>query len=290
MKIAVTGKGGVGKTTLAGALARTFAQRGWRVIALDADPDANLSVTLPLDSGQITEIVPLAARRELLQERAGISGMPTGFFLLNPSLDGLPVPTVTWGGGNQLVVMGWSARGGQGCYCAENTVLQCLLQSLLADPEELIIVDSEPGLEHLSRGTTACVDVVLAVLEPGQRSIDTAQSIRILAGDMGIPFVFPVLCGYRSTREIELIRQGLGDWPLLAAFPYDEDIRIADLEGHPPEFTGEFAHALEGLAIYLESIPLFERNSHLWPIHFHTHVDASGRVYTHSHGDVHPHT
>lgn len=156
MKIAVVGKGGVGKTTICGFLARAFAVRQYRVLAVDADPDANLASALPLDKLKASEIIPLARQKEQIQAIVNPNGqLPQGLLLLNPDVTELASSiTVMWGKGNQLLVMGWNKSGGQGCYCEENIVLQQLLSKVMTSTQDVVLIDSEAGLEHLSRGTS----------------------------------------------------------------------------------------------------------------------------------------
>ncbi|TCT19443.1 AAA family ATPase [Thiobaca trueperi] len=247
LRIAIVGKGGAGKTTVAGALARTLAAQGRRVLALDADPDANLASVLPLDGEQRPQ--PLARQQALLHAATDAGTLPVGLFQLNPDTGDLLLRgTVTWGGGNPLVALGWGKAGGEGCYCAEHAVLRRLLFDASALPAEVTLIDSEAGLEHLSRGTIAGVDLVLVVVEPGQRSLETAIAVRRLAGDLGIARVHAVVCGYRDHAELLRLRCWLGDWPAVAAFPYDEQVRAADLAGTPPVLAGEFLAAAETLA------------------------------------------
>ena len=251
MKIAITGKGGVGKTTVAGLLARSFAAKGYRVLAIDADPDANLASALPIEGG--ARVVPLAARSDLIARLSGRDGtLAEGVLLLNPDVgEILPEIRLFWGDGQGLLVLGWHKRGGDGCYCAENAVLRRVLTSVMPGPHDVVLVDSEPGLEHLSRGTPESADVILAVVEPGQRSLETALSIRGLAHDLGIRRIHPVLCAPRSQTDIARVRQALGDWPLLAVVPFSEEIRAADLDGRPPEVDPAVAQAIEQLLVRL---------------------------------------
>ncbi|MBW7901717.1 MAG: AAA family ATPase [Rhodocyclaceae bacterium] len=249
LKIAVVGKGGVGKTTVAGALCRIYAAQGLRVLAVDADPDANLASALPLD-GRAPE--PLARRRALIRAAAGGGELPAGLFLLNPDTGYLlPEGTVRWAEGCELVVLGWGKSGGEGCYCAENAVLRRLLSAAAGGPADVVIVDSEAGLEHMSRGTVADVDAVLAVIEPGFRSVETAYAIRRLADDLGIAHAWPVLCGHRDAGELELMNELLAAWPPLVAVPYADEVRAADLHGRPPALAGDWADALHDLALRL---------------------------------------
>jgi len=287
LKIAVAGKGGVGKTTVAAALARALAKRNFRVLAIDADPDANLASGLPLDAAEAPP--PLATQRELLKATARHGGLPAGVFLLNPVLDDIDIPTVSWGHRHRLVVLGWTARGGQGCYCDENAVLQSVLRRLTAEPGEAIVVDGEPGLEHLSRGTLASVEVLVVVLDPGARSVQTAQTIRSLAADLGIPYCLPVLSGVRSDEEASNIQARLGDWPLFGSLPFDPAIAQADLDGHPPIFGPGFDAEIERMVSELLALARLQHT----PVRFapkpHTHIGPGGKPYMHTH-DIDPTT
>lgn len=253
LRIAVVGKGGVGKTTISGALARVLAGRGLRILALDADPDANLASTLPLDEDRLP--VPLAQRQDLIRSVADSENVPEGLFLLNPDTGYLlPEGTVTWGCGNKLVVLGWGKAGGEGCYCSEHAVLRRLLSQASRQTADVTLIDSEAGLEHMSRGTIAGVDLVLVAVEPGRRSADTAASVRKLAADLGIRHVHPVVSGYRNGGELRAVEEWLSGWPPVAAFPFDERVRQADLLGVPPSLSGSFLSAAEQLADFAQAI------------------------------------
>jgi len=252
MKVAIAGKGGVGKTTLTGLLARQLAEEGYRVLAIDADPDANLASALPLDDS--TRVVPLAARADLIDALTGRGGMPGGMILLNPDIGAvLPEVRRSWGGGNFLVTLGWRKGGGEGCYCAENAVLKRVLAALIPQATDAVLVDSEAGLEHLSRGTAAAVDAVLAVVQPGSRSVETAFAIRELAAGLGIAQVYPVLVGGRGQSDADAVRRALGEWSLLASLPWDDDIRRADLDGSLPDIPAAYRPELRRLILTLAS-------------------------------------
>lgn len=245
LRIAIVGKGGVGKTTIAGVLARVLAARGRRVLAIDADPDANLASTLPLDHEEPP--VPLAQQRELLQAHTG--GAPAGLFLLNPDTgDLLPKGTARWGGGHPLIALGWSKGGGEGCYCDEHALLRRLLNQASKTVADVTLIDSEAGLEHLSRGTIAGADLVLVVVEPGRRSLETAQAVRTMAAGLGIGAVRAVVNGCRGDDELARVLRWLADWLPLAVFPDERAIRESDLHGRPPPLFGEFERSAETLA------------------------------------------
>lgn len=228
MKIAISGKGGVGKTLLAAFLAKTFAESGFSVIAIDADPDANLAATLGLpDPGKIT---PLSEMEDLIEERVGVRpGTPGSFFSLNPKVDDLPERLSVKLDGIRLMVMGRIKRGGTGCYCPEGALLQALLKHLLLQRNEVVIMDMEAGIEHLSRGTTRAVDWLIIVVEPGRRSIETARTISQLAHDLGLKKIAIVGNKVRSESDRQFIESSLPDMEILGLIPYDPAINEADL-------------------------------------------------------------
>jgi CO dehydrogenase maturation factor len=283
LKIAIAGKGGVGKTTVAAALARALADRYFRVLAIDADPDANLASGLPLDAPEIVP-APLAAQRDLLRDTASQSGtLPAGLFLLNPVVDDVVIPTVSWGGQHRLVVLGWTGHGGQGCYCDENAVLRRVLNRIVAEAGEIIVVDGEPGLEHLSRGTLGSVDVLVAVLEPGRRSVQTAETIRSLAADLGIPHCFPLLSGSRAPNDARQIQDALGDWPLLGSLPFDPAVAEADLAGRVPVFGAPYQAEIDRVTTQLLELQHRDHGPARFAVRPHTHVGADGKSYAHRH-------
>lgn len=242
----MVGKGGVGKTTISGVLARILASRNLRVLAIDADPDANLASTLPLDARELP-VVPLARQHDLL--KAQNAGLPTGLFLLNPDTrELLPKGTVSWGGGQHLIALGWSKGGGEGCYCDEHALLRQLLNQASKAVADVTLIDSEAGLEHLSRGTLGGIDIVLAVIEPGRRSLETARTVRSLAAELGIAQVRTVVNGCHDADEEARVLEWLRDWPPLVVFPYEPAIRASDLHGAPPMLVGDFYRSAETLA------------------------------------------
>jgi CO dehydrogenase maturation factor len=230
MKIAISGKGGVGKTLLAAFLARIYAENGFSVIAIDADPDANLAATLGFpEPGKIT---PISELTDLIEERVGVRpGQAGSFFKLNPRVDDLPEEYSVERDGIRLMVMGRIKRGGTGCYCAEGALLQALLTHLLLQRDEVVIMDMEAGIEHLSRGTTRAVDRLIIVVEPGRRSIETAHTIINLARDIGVQNLSVVGNKVRNESDREFIREGLHGVEILGFISYDESLTEADLAG-----------------------------------------------------------
>src|SRR4030066_525996 len=191
MKIAISGKGGVGKTLLAAFLSQTFASSGYSVIAIDADPDANLAATLGVPTPE--KITPISELSDLIEERVGVRpGQSGAFFKLNPKVDDLPENYSVKMDGIRLMAMGRIKRGGTGCYCPEGALLQALLSHLLLQRDEVVILDMEAGIEHLTRGTSRGVDKLIIVVEPGRRSIETARPIIELAQDIGLKSIAAV--------------------------------------------------------------------------------------------------
>ena len=232
MKIAVTGKGGVGKTTLSSLLARLYADAGFTVLAIDADPDANLAAALGFPPELVARIKPIADMSELVEERTGMKpGTSGGFFTLNPRVDDIPDTLATSFNGVKLLVMGTVKKGGAGCVCGENTLIKSLVRHLLVERRDVVIMDMVAGVEHLGRGTAAAVDAMLVVVEPGQRSLETARTVQRLAADLGIRRVYAVGCKVRSDHDRELIGQALPGMTILGYLPYSPAAVEADLAG-----------------------------------------------------------
>ena len=232
MKLAVTGKGGVGKTTLSSLLARLYAADGYTVVAIDADPDANLATALGFPPDLAAGITPIADMKDLVEERTGMRpGTSGGFFSLNPRVDDIPERFSASYNGVKLLVMGTVKQGGAGCICAENTLIKSLVRHLMVQRKEVVIMDMVAGVEHLGRGTAAAVDALLVVVEPGQRSLETARTVKRLAADLGIRRTYVVGCKVRSDRDRQLIQEAVPDMPILGFLPYSPLAVEADLGG-----------------------------------------------------------
>jgi len=232
MKIAITGKGGVGKTTLAGTLARLYAADGRPVLAIDADPDTNLAMSLGISLEQVTKITPIVAMDDLIEERTGARpGSQAPFFKLNPRVSDLPDTLSVEHEGVRLMVMGSVQKGGGGCVCPENVLLRSLVRHLLVDRDEVVILDMVAGTEHLGRGTADAVDAFIVVIEPSRRSIQTAGNIRRLAADINIRRIFAVGNKVRTPEERTFIEQQVGDLPLLGIISFHPEIIEADRRG-----------------------------------------------------------
>lgn len=235
MKIAISGKGGVGKTTLAGVMARIIAEGGQRVLAIDADPDSNLAGAIGFTRSELEDIKPLAEMEEFIEERTGAKkGQYGSFFKMNPKVDDIPQRFAIEKKGIKLVTLGNIVQGGGGCFCAENVLLKSLLTYIFIERDEFVIVDMEAGLEHLGRGSTAYIDALIVVVEPGLRSFQTARQVKKLAADLGIKKLFIVGNKVVDERDEALIRENLHGLPLLGSMSYDEKVIEADKLGVSP--------------------------------------------------------
>jgi CO dehydrogenase maturation factor len=233
MKVAVSGKGGVGKTTLSACMARFLAEQGRPVIAIDADPDTNLATALGVPDPE--SITPIAEMRDLIAERTESQGDNYGkFFKLNPRVSDIPERFVREHAGVKLLVMGTVRQGGGGCACPENVFLKTLLGHLVLVGKETVILDMVAGIEHLGRGTAEGVDALIVVVEPGLRSIETALRVRQLAADIGVNRVFLVGNKVRSEAQADFVREHGQGLTFLGMIAFDECIGQADLEGVSP--------------------------------------------------------
>ena len=238
MKIAVAGKGGVGKTTVAAMLARLYARQGSRVIAIDADPATSLASALACRGTDANR--SFRCRECWTSSRNGPVHRPGssygGMFKLNPKVDdivdqyGVRAPE-----GVTLLVLGTIETPGSGCFCPESSLLKALMSHVLSG-EEVVIMDMEAGLEHLGRSTARNVDVMLIVVEPGMRSVDTAITISRMAKEIGVGNVFVLLNKCSSENEEALVAKELKkqQMVLIATLPNSNVVKGADLLGVSP--------------------------------------------------------
>lgn len=235
MKIAVTGKGGVGKTLLVTFLSKLFAEAGYSVLAIDADPNSNLAANLGVSHPEV--ITPISDMKDLVEERTGARpGKRDVYFKLNPRVDDIPDKYCYKADGIKLMVMGRVKRGGSGCYCPENVLLQALVNHLLLNRNEVVIMDMEAGVEHLGRGTAKAVNRLIVVVEPGRQSVETAFRINELAKDIGVTNIAIVGNKIRSNTDREFIISALPGFEILGFIPYDQAIIEAD-QAHKPIFN-----------------------------------------------------
>ncbi len=234
LKIAIGGKGGVGKTTLTSLLARCLAaDENNKVIAIDADPVTNLAAGLGIPEDE--QITPISELTQLIEERTGAkAGTMGGFFTLNPKVDDIPDRFSVTKDGVKLLVMGTVQSGGSGCICPESTVLKALMTHLVLFRDDIVVMDMEAGVEHLGRATSASVDALLIVVNPGARSRAAATKIRELGTDIGIKKVFVIGNRVQNSEDEQLIRDSLPDFEILGFVPEHEEIVAADRGGRRP--------------------------------------------------------
>lgn len=228
MKIAITGKGGVGKTTVSSILSRLYADEGYRVLAVDADPDANLALALGFTKKEIDEIVPISEIKDLIAERTGAqSGSIGSFFKMNPKVDDIPERYCRTLNGVSLLTMGTVDTGGSGCVCPEHVLLKRLASHLVLQNKDVVIMDMEAGIEHLGRGTASGVDAFIVVIEPGVRSLQTFEKVKKLANDIGVSEIKVVANKIRNKEDEDFIRDNVGD-SLLGFIHYSKDVIDSD--------------------------------------------------------------
>lgn len=231
LKIAIGGKGGVGKTTITSLLARCLAaDENNKVIAIDADPVANLAAGLGIPEDK--PITPISELTDLIAERTGATpGTMGGFFTLNPKVDDIPDRFSLERDGVKLLVMGTVQSGGSGCICPESTILKALMNHLVLVRDDIVIMDMEAGVEHLGRATSASVDALIVVVNPGARSRAAAAKIRKLGMDIGIKNVLILGNRVNGPEDEQLIRDSLSDFEIIGFVPEQDEIVKADRAG-----------------------------------------------------------
>ncbi len=248
MKLAISGKGGVGKSTVSAALALMMARGGANVLALDADPDANLASALGLSADERRAIVPISRQVALIEERTGAKVKQYGqIFKLNPQVSDIADNFATVHKGVALIVLGAIEKGGSGCACPESVLIKALVSDLVLRRNEALVMDMEAGIEHLGRGTAQGVDALLVVVEPGQRAVDCALSVLKLSRDLKIKRIYAVANKITCPGDEQFVRNALTGIELIGCIPHSERIRRSDMDGKS---------VLEGLDV--KTISIFE--------------------------------
>ena len=240
MKIAISGKGGTGKTTITALLGYLYS-KDRKVFLIDADPDGNLGNALGITRDELLKVVPIVEMKELINERTGSKG--DGFFKLNPKVDDIPEKFSLKTGNIRLLVLGTMKKGGGGCFCPENAFLKSLLSHMLVGREEVVLLDMPAGIEHLGRGTARSVDILLIVVEPTMKSVQTAERVMKLSSDLGIENCRIIGNKIRSAEDLGFIRGKFDNKMFLGYTNYSEKIVEAD-RGNLPVFE----YAKEALA------------------------------------------
>jgi CO dehydrogenase maturation factor len=254
MKLAISGKGGTGKSTVAAALALLMKNKGWRVLAVDADPDGNLAAALGASPQEAAQIIPISKQKELIEERTGAKVKQYGqMFKLNPEVADIAEGYGTNLHGVTLLVLGAIEAGGSGCACPESVLIRALVTDLVLRRQDALIMDMEAGIEHLGRATAKGVDTLLVMVEPSQRAVDSAHRVAQLAGQIGLRDIRFVANKIASAADEEYVRAALPGQEIVGVIPWSEEIRQAErrgqqvLEGAGSKLLSRFEAILEAL-------------------------------------------
>jgi CO dehydrogenase maturation factor len=228
-KIAVTGKGGVGKSTITAALALLAAKKGCKVLAIDADPDANLASALGIPLNSQRSIVTIAGHKTLIEERTGAKIRQYGqIFKLNPEVSDIAAAHAYRHKGVDLLVLGAIESGGSGCACPENVILRALVQDLVLHNSEILFMDMEAGIEHLGRATARGVTSFVVVVEPGMRSLESYKRISQMAEEIGLKNICVIGNKIRSAEDENLISSCIDPGRIIGMLPHSEAILAND--------------------------------------------------------------
>jgi len=258
LKIAVAGKGGVGKTLVAGAIAYFFAEKGYKVLAIDADPAPNLAITLGIPVEKAKEIKPISENKQLIEEKTS-TGVP-GVYKLSFTVDDIVQKyALTSPLGVNLLVMGTIRSVGGGCTCPANALIRALLRHLIVERDEAIILDMEAGIEHFGRATAKHVDVMLAVADANMKALEVAKKIFQLSKEAGIEKIFLLGNKIKNKVEEELLIDFSkeNNLPILGFIPYDSSVFEADMKGTTPLLGSTNSPAMKALKEITEKLSAF---------------------------------
>jgi CO dehydrogenase maturation factor len=248
LKLAVSGKGGVGKTFVAAGLAYFLAKKGFKVLAIDADPTPNLALTLGVRYEEANRIVPISENQRLISEKtgAGFGGVYRLTFTVDDIVRDFSYLSPL---GVSLLVMGTVRSAGSGCMCPANAVIRALLRHLIVERDEAVVIDMEAGIEHFGRGTAEHVDMMLAVADSSLKALETVKRVSRLAFDMGVAHMFLVGNKVHSQEDRARIERFASEVSLevLGLIPYDEKIVEADRLGESPFLCTGDSFAVQAL-------------------------------------------
>lgn len=250
VKIAVSGKGGVGKTSVSASLAKLFAREGRRVYAVDADPDASLGLALGIPDDVLAKVIPLIDMEEVIKKKNSGGGL---FYSLNPEVDDILDEYSISVGNIRFLRMGAVKPGGSACYCRENSFLFSVIDALILDKDDVVILDMGAGIEHLTRGTSKGVDLMIVVTEPSKTSVQTARVVMQLAKDLGIEVTKIIANKIRSPKEEAFIQEQFTAQELLGVIRFDDDLLDVALGNETDILTGAFKVTMEEIYLRLSA-------------------------------------
>ncbi len=242
MKIAITGKGGTGKTTLAFYLSRIYAEKNFSVLAVDEDSSLNLAACFGMEG-----IEPISRIKDLIDKRARIS---TELVNLNPDVhDLIDKYSVKISDNLALMVLGGISKAGSGCRCPENSLLRALMQELILERNELVVLDVEAGLEIMSRGTLRNIDAILAVTESNYGSICVTKKLLKFSGDLGIEKSY-VIANKADNEGLKYISE---NFEVFHPIPFSSEVQRSSMSpasgaGNIKPVTGEFYRSVDELS------------------------------------------
>ncbi|NMB35041.1 MAG: AAA family ATPase [Firmicutes bacterium] len=249
MKIAISGKGGVGKTTVAANLIYLFAKNGFDVFAVDADPDASLGLALGVDPQKLEKLTPLADMEDIIAEKSGGKG---AFYNLDPDVEDVVDDYSLQQGRVKFLIMGGIKQAGTACYCRESSFLNAVLNSLLLDKKEVVVLDMSAGIEHLTRGTARGVDMVLIVTEPTRTSLKTTGVVKRLADDLGVKEVKILGNKIRRPEEEKFLKDNFSPDEFIGVLPFEEKVWEDSMADSAAGFAEE--DLLNGVEIIYQKI------------------------------------
>jgi len=261
LKIAISGKGGVGKTTLTSLLAGHYASRGRQVLAIDADPSPCLGPALGFSEAQLLDLLPISEMNELIAERTGSDPRASGgVFKMNPRVSDIPERFAAQRDNLRLLLLGAVQQGGSGCICPASALLKQLVRHTLLERDEVVLLDLYAGVEHLGRGTAEAVDVMVAVAEPTLRSLRTVRQVQALARDIGITRLLLVGNKLTGPDDRAFFQDAAGDLPLAGFLEASPAALVADRSGRPLyDLSPELAREAASIAAAIERLAAAEQ-------------------------------
>ena len=230
MRIVIAGKGGVGKTTTCAILSSIFAEDGMNVLAVDEDPQQNLAFSLGYPTDRASEIIPLSKNAAYIEEKVGVrpgSGWG-GVLRLNPQVsDVVERYGIAIDDRISLLVMGSVSNAAGGCLCPENALLGSVLRYIRLRRNEVILMDTQAGVEHFGRAMSDGFSQAVLVTEPSFNAYSVAEHSASLARELGIRHVHLVVNKVRSEsdiRKIERLSGGGVRFTSVHYLPYNEEI------------------------------------------------------------------